>query len=123
MHSVCLFEINKSQFFLRKKILGIQTSDHYYCLVCIRMQTLAGELCCVRELCQLYFFCFCILQEFEEGRIFFWFSVLLRPLLIAFSEQRTVFLEDAYTALWYIHSTYHRQKQLSYQIELSKSHF
>jgi len=32
-------------------------------------------------------------------------------------------LEDSYTVLWYIHAVPHRQKELSHQIELSKSHF
>lgn len=41
---------------------------------------------------------------------------------IQWKEQQN-FLEGAHTVLWYINSIYHRQKELSHQIQLSKSHF
>jgi len=55
---------------LRKKKINVQPSNHF-CLVSVRIRTLSGKFHCVTVLCSTVQ----IFQQFEEGVIFFYFSV------------------------------------------------
>lgn len=106
---------------LRKKKINVQPSNHF-CLVSVRIRTLSGKFHCVTVLWSTVQ----IFQQFEEGVIFFYFSVFsVGDDSIQWKMQQIFFCccfyEDAYIAPRCFHFIYYGQIS-SHQIELS-NHF